>query len=158
MIRWFEIMLRKLDLQNRLLAGKFDVLQKESYAIEAELIGFQDIPPLLETVEELMDSLETFLGYYIDNKLAGAISYVYENGSLEICRLIVDPVHFRKGIANTLLCRLKKAENPKRIVVSTGKDNHPAINLYKKHGFSFLREIEAAPGFYISQFEKTNVQ
>ncbi|CAH0344289.1 GNAT family N-acetyltransferase [Bacillus sp. CECT 9360] len=147
-------MLRKIDLDNLLLVKELDSLQKKSYAVEAELIGFYDIPPLKETIEQLMTSQEEFVGYFIDEKLAGAISYSPENGTLVICRLIVDPEHFRKGIAEKLINHLEKVPNHKKIIVSTGKENQPAINLYKKHGFSSVRDMEAAPGFFITMLEK----
>lgn len=148
-------MLRKMDLLNLSLVKELDTLQKKSYAIEAELVGFDDLPPLKETLEQLIACQEEFIGYFIDGKLAGAISYSPENGTLVICRLIVDPAHFRKGIAGKLLTHLEEEKSFDRIIVSTGKENQPAINLYRKYGFNPVKDIEAAPGFFITMLEKT---
>ncbi|RUQ26655.1 GNAT family N-acetyltransferase [Peribacillus cavernae] len=147
-------MLRKVDLQNLSLANELYTVQQKSYTIEAELIGFLDIPPLKETFDELLSCQEEFIGYFIDEKLVGAVSYSLEDETVHICRLIVDPAHFRKGIAQKLLAHLQNEGSPERMIVSTGKDNHPAISLYLKNGFKLIRDIEAAPGFYLSLFEK----
>ncbi|WP_157950938.1 hypothetical protein [Peribacillus acanthi] len=41
-----------------------------------------------------------------------------------------------------------------RYKVSTGKDNAPAKSLYEKNGFRWLKDLEVAPGFFLSLFEK----
>lgn len=50
-------------------------LQQAAYRVEAELIGWADLPPLRETARELMDSDETFIAYMEEGELAGALSY-----------------------------------------------------------------------------------
>ncbi|MBM6616523.1 GNAT family N-acetyltransferase [Bacillus suaedaesalsae] len=130
-------------------------MQKASYLIEAKLINYYEIPPLVETFEQLVKCGEKFMAYLEDEKLLGAISYTVENQELTICRMIVHPHHFRKGIAGTLLLAVEeKAISNKSIKVSTGKDNTPAKNLYIKHNFTLLQDIEVAPGLYISLFGK----
>ena len=148
-------MIRELDLHHpEILTDVFE-LQRASYLIEAKLINFYEIPPLLETIEELKNCSETFLGYYVDEKLAGAISYTTQASSLTICRMVVHPDHFRNGIAQKLLRKVEE-QNPDISVlyVSTGKDNPPARNLYLRNGFTFVSDHEVIPGLYISHFKK----
>ncbi|MBT2669665.1 GNAT family N-acetyltransferase [Streptomyces sp. ISL-14] len=129
-------------------------LQKEAYKVEADIIGFADIPPLLETYEQFIHCHETFLCYLKGDALAGAISFSKENGQMLICRMVVHPDYFRQGIANALLHALQLQGDWEKISVSTGKMNLPARNLYEKNGFTHKADIEASPHFFISIFEK----
>lgn len=105
-------------------------------------------------MEELIESRETFFGYFIGEELAGAISFTNDNNELTICRMVVDPNHFRKGIAQALLKFIEK-EHPDLTMmkVSTGKDNAPAKSFYLKNGFILVGDLEVVPGLYISNFE-----
>ncbi|CAH0243437.1 hypothetical protein SRABI134_03021 [Peribacillus sp. Bi134] len=129
-------------------------LQKEAYKVEAEMIGIADIPPLLETYEQFIHCHETFLCFLKGGTLAGAISYTKENGQILICRMVVHPDYFRQGIADALLHALQLPGDWEKISVSTGKMNLPARNLYEKNGFTHKEDVEAAPFFFISIFEK----
>lgn len=148
-------MIEKIDFQNNRLVRVLFELQRASYKIEADLIGFDEIPPLKESLDEFCQSGEEFLGYFEKNELAGAISYTIEGEELTICRMVVHPNHFRKGIAQGLLSAVE-VNFPEIEVfkVSTGKDNAPARNLYLKNGFASVGDIEVAPSFYITLFEK----
>ena len=129
-------------------------LQKKAYAVEAELIGFYDIPPLLETFDQFLNCTETFIVYFVEESIAGAISYKNESGQVEICRMIVHPDHFRKGIANALLTHLEISVPWEKLSVSTGALNQPARKLYEKNGFIHTKDVEVAPKFFISLYEK----
>ncbi|ULT59082.1 GNAT family N-acetyltransferase [Neobacillus drentensis] len=148
-------MIKELDLHHPEIVTDVFELQRASYIIEAQLIHYYDIPPLLETMAELKECGETFLGYYEGENLAGAISYTIEKDELTICRMVVHPSQFRKGIAEKLLTRVEE-QNPDISVlsVSTGKDNPPAKNLYLKHGFNHVSDLEVIPGLFISHFKK----
>lgn len=72
-------------------------LQIASYRVEADLIGFEDIPPLKDGIQSIREAEETFYGYYVqeenERKLVGAISYSREGCVVTICRMMVHP-HF----------------------------------------------------------------
>ncbi len=129
-------------------------LQKEAYKVEADMIDFADIPPLLETYEQFIHCHETFLCYLKGDELVGALSFSKENRQMLICRMIVHPDYFRQGIADALLLALQLQGDWEKISVSTGKMNLPARNLYEKNGFTHKEDIEASPHFFISIFEK----
>jgi ribosomal protein S18 acetylase RimI-like enzyme len=148
-------MIKILDFQDEILMKDLFGLQKISYIMEAKLIDFYEIPPLKETFEEFLNCGETFLGYLEDDELVGALSYTVENDVLTICRMIVHPNHFRKGIAQQLLTATEEKNSEIPVYqVSTGKDNFPAKRLYQKNGFVWIEDIEVEPGFFISNFEK----
>lgn len=148
-------MIKEINLCHNQLTKDLYEMQKTSYLVEAKLINFYELPPLVETFEQLVNCGESFLGYFEDEEVVGAISYTVENGELTICRMMIHPDHFRKGIAGKLLDALEeKAALSQLIKVSTGKDNEPAKNLYLKNGFNWIKDIEVVPGLYISLFEK----
>ncbi|MCM3567990.1 GNAT family N-acetyltransferase [Neobacillus mesonae] len=150
------MIIKKLELQNNSLVRELFELQKASYLVEANLIHFFEIPPLVETIDDLRNCEETFFGYFEDDILAGAISFTIEGEEMKICRLVVHPKHFKKGIAQKLLAIIEE-NDPKITVykVSTGKDNLPAKNLYLKNGYRLINEVEAAPGLFLSNFKKS---
>ncbi len=93
--------------------------RQNAYAVEARLIGFDGISALHESLEDLRDCGECFLGLDDETGLAGAVSWVLlQNGTLQICRLMAHPRAFRRGIATALLD--DRAEPVRQARVSTG--------------------------------------
>ncbi|KMZ41547.1 MULTISPECIES: GNAT family N-acetyltransferase [Bacillales] len=147
-------MIVRLDLQDEQTVQKLWNMQKRAYRVEAELIGTEDIPPLRESVEQLRACGETFYGYIEGDELAGAVSFMIEGETLDIHRMIVDPIHFRKGIASQLLASVHE-HGCSKIVVATGSLNEPAVRLYERHEFTLTDKKEVKPGLWLSFFEKT---
>lgn len=150
-----EIM--KLNLQDEFTINELWTLQHKAYRLEAQLIGFQDIPPLLETRDMLRRSVETFYGCLSwEGEIMGAVATQEESpGKLTITRMMVDPDHFRKGIAGSLLNYVfEHYDNIKQFIVSTGKLNAPAVSLYIKHGFIADGIEEVAPGVELIEFNR----
>ncbi|MGE5703164.1 MAG: GNAT family N-acetyltransferase [Clostridia bacterium] len=148
-------MIKKIDITQQKSAEQVLAIQMPAYRVEAELIGFDDLPPLRDTVVSLQACGETFWGNWIGEELAGAISYKREDEVLDIHRLIVSPDHFRKGIAGQLLTHaIENEPETKKVIVTTGAKNTPAKQLYKRFGFQELRDVEVAPGLSLTFFEK----
>ena len=147
--------LRRLDLSDPGLAARVLDLQRRAYRIEADLIGSDGIPPLRETIEELQASGETFLGAFLDDELAGAVSWRIDGLTIDLHRLVVDPGRFRAGIGTALVRAALAAEPRARLaVVQTGAANEPAKRLYRLEGFEELDDVEAAPGLLVTRFRK----
>ena len=107
----------------------------QAYSVEAELLGIKDFFPLKKTVEDIVRSQNQFYGYFLDNELAGVLELEEIDGqSSLIASMVVHPQYFRKGIASQLLKSLLETHK-KDLLVSTAKDNLPAVTLYQKHGF-----------------------
>lgn len=144
-------MIKQLDHRDEQTADDIIGVQMPAYRVEAALIGFDGIPALQDTAEVLMASNEEFVGYTEAGRLVGVISYETGEEEIDICRLVVHPDRFRRGIATKLLeYVLEHAAEGKRAVVSTGRNNAPAIALYKRYGFIESGAIEVAPGFFIA--------
>ena len=135
-----------LDLSDDAVLHELWTVQRLAYAVEAEIIGFDGIPPLHESLEELKACGETFLGLYDEEGLAGAVSYQLDGSTVDICRLVVHPRAHRRGIATKLLDALP--DGPQ--TVSTGSKNEPALGLYRKRGFVEVDTREVGPGVTIT--------
>lgn len=148
-------MIKKMNVKDPLEAAAIVDLQHKSYQVEAELIGFDGIPPLHDTVESIQASDETFLGFYKENRLAGLLAYKVSNRLLDIHRVAVHPDFFRRGIARELLCYLfESCADADRAVVSTGLCNTPAVRLYQKLGFQIVGVKEVGTGIQIVELTK----
>jgi ribosomal protein S18 acetylase RimI-like enzyme len=139
-----------LDLSDDAVLHELWTVQRLAYAVEAEIIGFDGIPPLHESLEELRASEEIFLGLYDEAGLAGAVSYRLEGSTVDICRLVVHPRAHRRGIATQLLDALPDEAQ----TVSTGSKNEPALRLYRKRGFVEIGKREVAPGLSITDLAR----
>ncbi|MBT2637736.1 MULTISPECIES: GNAT family N-acetyltransferase [unclassified Bacillus (in: firmicutes)] len=128
-------------------------LQRKSYKIEADLIGTDEIPPLKETFEQLQDCGETFIGYYMEGRLAGALSFKKEGKVIDIHRMMVHPDFFRRGIAKKLIFQLEQI-GYSEMLVSTGADNKPATKLYEKLGFKRQNDSVVGNGLVLAHFKK----
>lgn len=148
-------MIRLLDIKDVNTAEQVVQLQKAAYNIEAQLIHFYDIPPLMEKVSELQACGEIFYGYFLNNTLEGIISYKVIEGTLDIHRVAVHPEYFKRGIAGSLLQFVEEHNSGiKRFIVCTGKENLPAVNLYLKNNYHLVKDIEIAKKVYLTELEK----
>lgn len=153
-------MIQLVNHKDEMVAESILSIQLPAYKVEADLIGFDGIPQLLDTVEDIKNSKELFLGKLDGSKLVGFLSYEDTEELIDICRLVVDPNHFRKGIASELIDYLLSIQtNGKKVVVSTGAKNVPAITLYERHNFKKIANIEVEPNFFIAQltYERKNI-
>jgi ribosomal protein S18 acetylase RimI-like enzyme len=149
-------MIKILDLMNTDIVKDILELQVASYKIEAELINFAQIPPLMDTIATLQECDEIFYGYYEEEALAGIISYKIYEDALDIHRVAVHPRFFRRGIAGKLVQFIEGLhQDIKKLEVCTGAKNLPAIHLYVKHGFVPMNNIEIAEGIFLTVFCKT---
>jgi len=149
-------MIRALDLTEVATAERVLVVQRLAYAVEAELIGFDGIPPLREDLEALMATKEYWLGRYVNAELVAAVAYeLPDPDTIEISRLIVDPAHARRGHGRALLDHLDELEPRPVSLVSTGTANTPATTLYLSRGYLATGQVEIAQGVTITQFRRS---
>ncbi|MGN7765102.1 GNAT family N-acetyltransferase [Paenibacillus sp. 22594] len=147
----------KLDLQDGDTLSELWSLQHKAYRLEAEIIGFHEIPPLLETRDMLSRSEELFYGSFDDHgDLMGAVAVLEESpGKLTVTRMMVNPNFFRQGVAGNLLEYIFNLYwKMEQFIVSTGKLNVPAVTLYTKHGFIPAGIEEVAPGVELIEFHR----
>ncbi|MGW5345607.1 GNAT family N-acetyltransferase [Streptomyces sp. NPDC004050] len=152
---------RPLDLGHDATAAAVHRIGRAAYAVEAELIGFDGIPALGESLAELRARPLRWLGAVAggdagveDGPLAGFVAWERQpDGSVCVDRLCADPAFFRQGVASLLLRALLAqvpAEQP--VTVSTGAANAPAVALYERFGFVRGADFSPAPGLVMASF------
>ncbi|AIQ60934.1 GNAT family N-acetyltransferase [Paenibacillus borealis] len=148
----------KLNLQDETTLDELWSLQHKAYRLEAEIIGFRDIPPLLETRDMLSRVKEDFYGCFDDTEeLMGAVAVMEEApGKLTVTRMMVNPDYFRQGVAGRMLEFIfARYAGMEQFIVSTGKLNVPAVTLYTKHGFVPVGVEEVATGVELIEFHRS---
>ncbi|MFD5634005.1 GNAT family N-acetyltransferase [Streptomyces sp. NPDC127077] len=151
-----SVVLSELDMADTRTAAGVHQVGRRSYAVEAELIGFDGIPALTETLEEMRAQPLRWLGMVTrDGRIAAFVAWrrlAGEDG-IDIDRVCVDPEWFRRGLARKLLDHLLAQLAPgEKALVSTGADNRPAICLYERLGFTRVGTVRPAPGLLLAEF------
>lgn len=133
-------MIKILNIADEKTAAQVLEVQTPAYQVEANIIGYQEIPPLADTIQSLQNCEEVFYGYFAPF-LVGVVSYQIEHQMLDIHRVVVHPHFFRRGIGKAMVQFILDNYKDKvdGFIVRTGKKNIPALKLYQQLGF---REIE----------------
>lgn len=150
-------MIDRLDMEDDFLIEALFRLQTTAYRLEAKLIGFEEIPPLADTLESLKRSSDIFYGYRTEQgELVGAIAVEEEfPGELTLTRMMVDPKFFRQGIATRLIEHIfARYPDFKAYIVSTGSMNEPAMRLYRGFGFIPFKKEYVAPGVELTTMRR----
>ncbi|MFH0176626.1 GNAT family N-acetyltransferase [Streptomyces cacaoi] len=154
-----DFVVSELDLADETTAVAVHRIGRRAYAVEADLIGFDGIPALRESLKEMQAQPLRWLGAKTDGGQIVAFvawQHLAADGGIDIARVCVDPAWFRHGVASRLLEHLLAAPAPSgHVLVSTGADNSPAIALYERHGFSRVGTTEPAPNLRMAQFRLT---
>jgi len=145
----------KLDHADADVARQIKSLHDVAYAAEARLLGLKEFPPLNRTLESYANANSTFFGCRRDGSYIGSVELDVDNSSVfDISSLVVDPRFSRQGIATKLMKHVLSIVGPRRVVVSTGAANYPAINLYEGLGFQKADEWTTDDGLRIVELAK----
>ncbi|MGW6574104.1 GNAT family N-acetyltransferase [Streptomyces sp. NPDC054945] len=147
--------IRGLDLGDDALATAVHRIGRAAYAVEAELIGFDGIPALGESLAEMRHTGLRWVGAFSgDGTLAGFLAWApVPDRGVSIDRLCVDPAWFRRGVASLLLRHALTELFPGRPVeVTTGAANAPAVALYRRMGFTRGPDFSPVPGLTMASF------
>lgn len=128
-------MIKILDHEKETTAKQIYAIFQVSYAVEAELLGATDFPPLKRTIENFIKSNSSFFGYWQRERLAAVLEIEPQPTAFHICSLVVDPYFFRQGIASKLIDHILDLFEGNTVTVETGLANEPAKKLYERFGF-----------------------
>lgn len=143
-------------------AAELVALQRESYSVEAALIGSDAIPPLHDTPTTLVAAGLTWYGIRDGSRdggdhggaLLGAVAVAEEPDAVDLDRLVVSPRAFRRGVGTALVRHVLALAGDRRVDVSTGRDNAPARALYVRLGFVRTGEQEVLPGLWTTRYAR----
>ena len=145
-----------LDMSGSLIVEKANLddaklilsVQKLAYQEEAKIYGAFQIPPLLETLEELKCKFKThlILKATIDGRVVGSIRVLSKDGTCHISRLMVHPDYQNRGIATKLLLEIECIfQSCSRFELFTGEKSFKSIRLYEKMGYRVFK-TDQPPG------------
>lgn len=120
-------------------------LQLLSFESEAEMIGSRMVPALMESKEDYNDAFNQWHTYkMVDDagRVIGGIRYQYDDGVVEVGRLMVHPDYRQQGLARKLLAFVDEQCSQDRRV------------LYTKMGYKAVREIQDDTGLSFVYMEK----
>lgn len=127
-------------------------MQHASYAVEAELVGHRQLPPLQEDDHAIASWPGRWATAWEGVDLLGAIAWTDDGQQLELSKVMVRPGAMRRGVASALLERVLTDSGAPRVVVATGRDNVPAVSFYRRHGFDHAGDEQVPPGLWVSAF------
>jgi len=139
-------MVELLDNFSERVAIQIHTVFQLSYKVEARLVGVDDFPPLRRTASLIQSSSSRFLGRHVGGDLAAVVEYSESEEGLSIDSVVVHPQYFRRGLASQLLQSLLVGVPWEIAYVDTAAANDPALELYKKFGFSESKRWKTADG------------
>ena len=115
-------------------------LQYLSYQSEAALFGSRDIPPLKQTLDEVIAEYKNgiVLKMTDDDVIVGSIRAKERNGTVYIGKLMVHPDYRRNGYGTKLLTEIEKYFPDKRYELFTSTRSTDNIRLYQNLGYKMF--------------------
>jgi len=138
-------------------AGEILALQKKAYQSEATLNDDWTLPPLTETLPEIISEFETkvFLKAVFADRIIGSVRAVLDSRTCQVGRLIVHPDYQGKGIGTTLMGRIETVFScAERFELFTGAKSIHNIRLYQRLGYREYRDEDLSPKVRLVFMEK----
>ena len=117
-------------------------LQYLAYQSEADLFGSRDIPPLKQTLDEVIGEYNVgIILKMLDNsgKIIGSVRAKEDKGTVYIGKLMVHPQHRRHGYGTRLLNEIERFFPEKRYELFTSTRSKDNIRLYQKSGYKVFK-------------------
>ena len=116
-------------------------LQYLAYQSEAELFGSKDIPPLKQTLDEVIEEFNNGIILKLTDEngsIIGSVRATEKNGTVYIGKLMVHPDHRCKGYGTKLLSEIESCYPDKRFELFTSTRSVDNIRLYEKVGYKIF--------------------
>ena len=112
-------------------------LQYIAYQSEADLFGTQDIPPLKQTIEEVIQEYNNGAVFKIEDndKIIGSIRVRCDHGTVYIGKLMVHPLYRKQGLGKKLLKEIELRYPGCRYELFTSTLSVDNIKLYQSLGY-----------------------
>ena len=132
-------------------------LQYLAYQSEADLFGDRNIPPLRQTLEELIDEHKAGVILKMldhDGNIIGSVRAKEDNGTVYIGKLIVHPQHTCRGYGTMLLNEMEQYFPKKRYELFTSTRSEKNIKFYQRMGYKIFKRKEVNDELRFVFFEK----
>jgi GNAT superfamily N-acetyltransferase len=138
-------------------AAEILALQKLAYQSEAELYNDFSIPPLTQTLDELIESFarNTILKATEEGRIVGSMNGRMSKGCCLVGRLMVHPELQGKGVGTRLMGALEQEfADAAAFRLFTGEKSERNIGLYQRLGYRIYERKETPGSFAIVFMEK----
>lgn len=118
-------------------------LQQLAYQSEAALFGNQDIPPLKQTLDEVIEEYNNGIILKMvteNNIIIGSVRARENNGTVYIGKLMVHPDYRGHGYGTKLLKEIERTFPRKRYELFTSTRSMDNIQLYNKIGYKAFNQ------------------
>lgn len=118
-------------------------VQRAGYAVEAQTVGVEALPPQHATAQDLRDE-----SLWVAEQRGAVVGLLglQDGRELVIARLVVAPASMRRGIGRALARHAIAFADGRAVRVGTAAANAPALMLYESLGFARVRERTVAGG------------
>ncbi|SDP89251.1 GNAT family N-acetyltransferase [Lentzea jiangxiensis] len=140
-------------------AGEVLTVQRAAYLQEARRYGAWDLPPLVETLDEIREHLAggtPALGAFDGTRLVGSVRSRVDGERMEVARLAVAPDAQGGGVGRLLLRAIgERAPEGVRVVwLFTGAESDENLRFYESAGFVRVSEHLDAVGIRCVSLEQ----
>ena len=114
-------------------------LQYLAYQSEARLFGSQDIPPLKQTIENLMEEYEKGIvlkAVTEEDTIIGSVRAYADAATVYIGKLMVHPDYRHRGYGRKLLAEIENCYAGKRYELFTSTRSKDNLRLYQSAGYT----------------------
>lgn len=132
-------------------------LQYISYQSEADLFGSRNIPPLKQTLDEVINEYNSgIILKMLDNRgnIIGSVRAKENGGTVYIGKLMVHPQYRRHGYGTTLLAEIEQYFPKKRYELFTSTRSNNNIRLYQRMGYKIFKHKAINDELQFLYFEK----
>lgn len=118
-------------------AGPLLVVQRSAYVIEAQRYGTPYLPPLLETLDEVLASIRAggVLVARLAGRVVGSVRWRLTDDVCAVSRLSVATDLQGRGVGGRLLNAVEEAAGAGPYTLFTGAESADNIRLYERHGY-----------------------
>jgi len=120
-------------------------LQKLAYQSPAKLYNDFNIPPLMQTIDELRSEFtyKVFLKALVEDRIVGSVRGYEAGDTCYIDRLLVHPDYQGQGIGTALMGQIESCfGQAQRYELFTGHKSERNIHLYERLGYLIFRSEE----------------
>ena len=158
-----------MHIEDELKISKADIedlqeilnLQYLAYQSEAALFGSRDIPPLKQTLDEVIEEYHKGIILKLvdtDNLIIGSIRAWEMKGTIYIGKLMIHPNYRQRGYGTKLLSEIEKYYPQKRYELFTSTRSIDNIRLYQRMGYRVFGHRRVDDKLEFVYLEKNQMQ